>query len=998
MAEDVNAVFNNMMGVNDATLKFANSIIPQVFAGANKGALNLKKITDEILKNVEKTAKYFREMGITSGTPGSGRLGMATMSRFEKIGAVTILGAAAVYDAMPSTAAAVTQRTAANTLASLTGKHPRKLIGLANRGIGMGATGVGDPTMAAMALMYEGGLNYLNPAVNKNIFRQLGGASAFSGMSNQEVATAVSNVNSMNFLRIGAQVRDNRGNLLPMNQMINNVFRSVYGGREITREQAAKVFAPNLADIKTIQQISGGDERLQTLLQTGVYFRGIAGRELTAKDLRNPNKKGGVFDILGLPKGSAERAALKKVFNENNLLETSEKGLYKGYTTSLNASATLTKKFDDIAQVLGPVYTQLANLKGLLETFPRAGGVAGAISNLATTAIGFGIANRFLGKGGGGGGGGGAGLLAGGFKSLKLGAAALALNYGGQYLYDKTKDIYSDTTRNRGLAFAKIGSYAATGAALGSFLPGPGTVIGATLGTAYGMYKYGGQAISGKSENAAGGESDGIGGETDGSGSNKKLKLQSPVPPGTKITSYFGPRKAARTTNGKKISSNHRGLDYGTPIGTKIVAAGDGVVTQTGEQSDYGKYIIISHGPKSTLYGHLSKHLVRKGQEVKSGQVIALSGDTGNVTGPHLHFEVRNNGSTGAQGRENPLSFLTKPFSMVKNLITSGINLVKRTSNKLFGTNFSYNDKLKDAIGWDFADHNSNSTFNINGQNLGELLSTQNISELIASAINSGSPLSYDSFSGYMGRFKSRVNTDGKEATVRGRVNGVQNLVSGDKGTMVGGSRVGLMRMLYKAGFRGKGLETAFAVALAESGGRAKAHNFKGKDLSYGLFQINMTNDDPSSPNMGRNRLKQFSLQRNEDLYNPTTNINAAYEISNGGKWWKLWGAYTNGSFVKYLDDARRAANKANIPVYHKGKDRVPEEQLALLDKDEMVIPSNLANQIRNNTSPMGGNVNINVKMDVNIARSSPAEAEYMFQQFKHKIERELNQKNMGVF
>lgn len=1006
MADDVNSVYGNMAGINDATMKFGNNVLPQVLANATKGLLPFKKVTDEILKNVKETVKYFQQMGVISGAPGSGKLGMANMnvfSRGEKLGIAAVLGSAAIYDAMPSTAAAVAQRTAANTMIGLTGMGPRRLIGMANQGIGMGVTGAGDATMAAMALMYQGGINFTNPAIYGGVFGQIGGASAFSGMSNQEVATALTQVNSMNFLRTGTRVRDNKGNLLPINQIVNNLYRSMYSGRNITRDQAAYVYYPHSGDYRTIQQVAGGNEQLQTLLQTGIQFRAIAGRELSADDLRNPNKKGGVFDILGLPKGSAERQALKKAFAETNLLETSEKGLYSGYSKSLGAAATVTEQFDNLAQVLGPVYTQFTKLKGLLETFPGAGSVPGAISSLASTAAGFMIANRFMGGGGGGagmfgGGGGGGGFFGGKGSFLRAGAyaaGAAALNYGGQYLYNKTEGKMSDAVRNRGLAAAKIGSYAATGAALGSFLPGPGTAIGATLGTIYGGFKYGNQLITGQ---GVGGESTGIGGDTDSSSGSKKLKLQSPVPPGTIVSSGFGPRgKAAAEAakRGKRISSFHRGLDYAVPIGTKIFAAGEGTVTETGNHNDYGLYVIISHGPKSTLYGHLSRVYVRRGQQVSGGDVIALSGDTGNTDGAHLHFEVRNNGGVGAQGRQNPENFLTKAFkvgknvvSAAKNIVTSGINMVKRTVNKLFGTNLTYSDVQSGSTKWDFSGQSG----------LGDELSTKNISEIIASAINTGSPLSYDSFKGYLGQFKSRVNIDGKESIARGRVNGVDNLVSGDSGTMAGGNRAGLIKMLYNAGFRGKGLETAFAVALAESGGRSRAHNFKGRDLSYGVFQINMNNNDPSSPNMGRNRLRQFGLQRNEQLYDPMTNIKAAYEISNGGKWWGQWGAYTNGSFVRYLDDARRAAKKAKIPVYHTGKDRVPEEQLALLDKDEMVIPPNLANQIRNNTSPTGGTTNINVRMEVNIARAGVAETERMFQEFKSKLERELHQKNMGVF
>lgn len=89
----------------------------------------------------------------------------------------------------------------------------------------------------------------------------------------------------------------------------------------------------------------------------------------------------------------------------------------------------------------------------------------------------------------------------------------------------------------------------------------------------------------------------------------------------------------------------HEGIDLEAEVGTPVHATGDGVVTYVGRRGGYGKVIVINNGfGYTTLFGHLSKPLVKPGQEVKRGQVIALSGDTGLSTGPHLHYEVRKNG------------------------------------------------------------------------------------------------------------------------------------------------------------------------------------------------------------------------------------------------------------------------------------------------------------------------------------------------------------------
>lgn len=89
----------------------------------------------------------------------------------------------------------------------------------------------------------------------------------------------------------------------------------------------------------------------------------------------------------------------------------------------------------------------------------------------------------------------------------------------------------------------------------------------------------------------------------------------------------------------------HAGMDFTAPIGTDVYATGNAKVTFTGWKQGYGNCVIIDHGFNyETLYAHLSKSLVRKGQNVKRGDVIALVGNTGKSTGPHLHYEVHYKG------------------------------------------------------------------------------------------------------------------------------------------------------------------------------------------------------------------------------------------------------------------------------------------------------------------------------------------------------------------
>ena len=111
---------------------------------------------------------------------------------------------------------------------------------------------------------------------------------------------------------------------------------------------------------------------------------------------------------------------------------------------------------------------------------------------------------------------------------------------------------------------------------------------------------------------------------------------------GGRQTSGFGRRKAPT----KGASTNHKAIDWATPTGTAIWASSGGTVSVAGWQSGYGYVVYINHPDgNQTRYGHLSKILVSVGQKVKQGQKIALSGNTGRSTGPHLHFELRVNGT-----------------------------------------------------------------------------------------------------------------------------------------------------------------------------------------------------------------------------------------------------------------------------------------------------------------------------------------------------------------
>jgi murein DD-endopeptidase len=93
----------------------------------------------------------------------------------------------------------------------------------------------------------------------------------------------------------------------------------------------------------------------------------------------------------------------------------------------------------------------------------------------------------------------------------------------------------------------------------------------------------------------------------------------------------------------KRVAPHH-GVDFATPMKTPIMTIGDGIITRIGDHPYAGKYVEIEHpGQFKTRYLHLSRVMVKQGQSVQRGQKIALSGNTGRTTGPHLHFELHVN-------------------------------------------------------------------------------------------------------------------------------------------------------------------------------------------------------------------------------------------------------------------------------------------------------------------------------------------------------------------
>jgi len=379
-------------------------------------------------------------------------------------------------------------------------------------------------------------------------------------------------------------------------------------------------------------------EELNTSFQAGNFGK-------TATDLGMSSDQRDLFMQYSRDRVQGKQTDLSKLGYGQNpnvdklRINTSDTSVLNAYTEPVLAG--FKSAADLIVNTVNPALENMASVAGKASGFlggmgeSRAGtgiGIAvGGILQGVQTIIAMMAGGAVMSAAGGAAVAGGATAAAAGGAALAAGASAVIAT-GGGYVVGKGGKILgnalgtSKTVTRAGSTAAGAGAGALIGTAI---LPGIGTVIGAGFG-AIGGYL-------------------GSGGGTPGFGASFSSMGGGSASPSSPITNG-GVGTPYGATGNLWSGGSHTGQDYPCAIGTPVHASLGGVVINTSPGSDYGKTVEIDHGNGyQTLYGHLSEVLVKVGETVTQGQLIAKSGDTGKVTGPHLHYEVR-------KGKNNPVN------------------------------------------------------------------------------------------------------------------------------------------------------------------------------------------------------------------------------------------------------------------------------------------------------------------------------------------------------
>jgi murein DD-endopeptidase MepM/ murein hydrolase activator NlpD len=312
------------------------------------------------------------------------------------------------------------------------------------------------------------------------------------------------------------------------------------------------------------------------------------------------------------------------------------------YLKAINDATPAIEAMNEAAGKLASSFVGYANAMGQTLFGDRAtSGGLGALGGVAQMAVGSFLGARGAGAIGKGGKAaksmastskGGARAMT-GAKGFGAGAVAAIAGEGVKAL---TGNEQGSQGNKLGNALSMAGQFASV-ASLAGFIPGVNAFTPLIMG--------GAALVGGAIGYATGGEENSVG--TGGTTDTSAGAFQRPVE-STAVSASYGQKGSVWA------AGYHKGTDYPVPVGTAVYAAAEGTVSKAHHGSgnhSFGLYVAIEHANGyTTIYAHLSQALVHPGDSVTKGQLIGKSGQSGNVTGPHLHFEVRKNGVAVSPG------------------------------------------------------------------------------------------------------------------------------------------------------------------------------------------------------------------------------------------------------------------------------------------------------------------------------------------------------------
>lgn len=559
-----------------------------------------------------------RTMGL--GTSGAKFTGLEALGALGKIG----LGVAgAFYGGLPDTASVVSRAGGYYSAATFGGVNRTRLAQATFSGLGGGLTSIGAD--AAVAAILSRGIGMMPGSTAYNMaVAQVGGAARYLNMSNESAAAAIGGMQTgsmgANMYQYGIRTIDPRtGKPLTMAQIGRQIYNRTFQGKKVTAEDVAGSF-----------QYGAFGANLRNLGLTSDQQMLFAQMGMDIASGRNPELSG--KSAVGNPLA----AQMQILTSQTQLMQDKEKLYLEGLQWAADGLSKLNKAMEGLPDIVFRTKAALDTIAG--SDSGRALIPGGSIAGYAAWDLAKGAFKKFRGRGAA--------------AAARAGAAA------------------AGEAAAAGTTAAEVAAAGTTAATAGTAAASMGlgtaaAIVAAPLAVMYGAKKwseanpltaaeqeqwrrteqgYAGQTAAYSQaysrQYRTGGGNAGFGASFGPSGG--AFQAQAPVQ-GVAATTRFGEK------NPNLWKAGHTGQDYPVPEGTTVYAAADGTVMGDNPGSDYGVNVMIDHGNGyQTLYGHLSSKSVNVGDQVTRGQPIGKSGSTGNVTGPHLHFEVR-------KGKNNPV-------------------------------------------------------------------------------------------------------------------------------------------------------------------------------------------------------------------------------------------------------------------------------------------------------------------------------------------------------